>query len=205
MMNDEDRRRHDKSWNDPPLYTMQQMHQASTHRPKRYAAPIAPEVAGTRRSSFPSASQQAMPMMQTAAQSYGQPGVMPAMQQQPPGNWGQPQAGYSQHQHQQGYGQQPQQSFPSYSSSAPATQSMQHMTQMPQPQQQGYQQTGYMQQQAAPAGNNWGQSNQGPQSVFQAPPPTASLYYGQQQQLNQEMGPTGGPYSQPGYGQPYGQ
>lgn len=49
-MNEEDRRRHDKSWNDPPLFTYDQLNQASTGAPKvplhkRYhVAPVAPEM-----------------------------------------------------------------------------------------------------------------------------------------------------------------
>lgn len=231
MMNEEDRRRHDKSWNDPPLFTSEQMRLASIPksgiRAKRYANPVAPEVAG-RRASFPGQQQ----MMQQQQPSYPQPGIMPpahqqhAMHQQGPG-WGQQQpppqsaALYQRQPDSYSYGQPQQQPvtpppvpYQQQSSYAPPAQSPippvpSHP--IPHSQHQGFQppSPGYMNQ--APAGNNWGQGSAGQQEVpfTGASPYPAAPPYGQPQQ-QPPIGSGSIPNTGPGqyvqsYGMPYGQ
>lgn len=132
-MNDDERRRHERSWNDPPLFSYDQLNkptsQASLH--KRYSRPMAPEFNPVRQgapSGYPGMAGQPMTAMNypgpqmTSSQGY------PGQQMSPGYNAGpsyphpqqQQQQQHQQHQQQQqqhmasGYGYPGQQMAPNY-------------------------------------------------------------------------------------------
>ena len=207
-MNEEERRRHDKSWNDPPLFSIEQMNEANRPKSKplakRYSAPLAPEVAGRRpsfgqsqyaQSSFPSQpSPTGWPQTsgypsQASAFGYGSvppaPAPLPSYGQAPAQVPAFPAAGIpvqASSQQQQQWPQQQQAPVPQSSNFASSVSSS------------GYQQPVYPAGQTAPASNAYSYAAPapyqppGPQVPANRPVPELGAGAYQQQQQQQGLG-----------------